>query len=252
MRCRRPTLATRRAVWVEKVEGERERVNHPSHSQVSGKSLIKTRHAPKRSTRTLGQPLHVFVSGRRCFFAHPPPRVARQPMALCLPGRALPVTAAAAPSSRILQPPSATAARARMAAAPNVLLAAGRRRLGAAVSSVWTVRGASSASAASRTMTVRTMAAASSSDASREIKTKGVTDVVGTTDAEGAGARNGGYPFADIEARWQKHWADNKTFKTPEKIDTTKPKFYALDMFPYPRCVNGRDERELPTSKPQP
>ncbi len=35
-----------------------------------------------------------------------------------------------------------------------------------------------------------------------------------------------------IEKKWQKYWADNKTFKTEN--DTSKPKFYALDMFPYP------------------
>ncbi|UCZ52365.1 leucine--tRNA ligase [Bacillus shivajii] len=35
-----------------------------------------------------------------------------------------------------------------------------------------------------------------------------------------------------IENKWQKHWEENKTFKTEE--DATKEKFYALDMFPYP------------------
>ncbi|MGL4374215.1 MAG: leucine--tRNA ligase, partial [Turicibacter sp.] len=35
-----------------------------------------------------------------------------------------------------------------------------------------------------------------------------------------------------IEKKWQNYWLDNKTFKTSE--DTSKPKFYALDMFPYP------------------
>lgn len=44
------------------------------------------------------------------------------------------------------------------------------------------------------------------------------------------------YPFAEIEAKWQRYWADHKTFRTPEfkDLDTSKPKFYALDMFPYP------------------
>ncbi len=42
------------------------------------------------------------------------------------------------------------------------------------------------------------------------------------------------YPFKEIESRWQDYWEDNKTFKTPEKIDRSRPKFYALDMFPYP------------------
>ncbi|MEW9500742.1 leucine--tRNA ligase [Jeotgalibacillus marinus] len=35
-----------------------------------------------------------------------------------------------------------------------------------------------------------------------------------------------------IEKKWQKHWADHKTFKTTD--DLGKKKFYALDMFPYP------------------
>ncbi len=40
------------------------------------------------------------------------------------------------------------------------------------------------------------------------------------------------YNFTEIEKKWQKHWHENQTFKTP--IDTQKPKFYVLDMFPYP------------------
>lgn len=40
------------------------------------------------------------------------------------------------------------------------------------------------------------------------------------------------YPFKEIEKKWQKYWADNKTFKTG--TDTNKPKYYVLDMFPYP------------------
>ncbi|TDM04581.1 leucine--tRNA ligase [Macrococcus carouselicus] len=36
----------------------------------------------------------------------------------------------------------------------------------------------------------------------------------------------------EIEKKWQQYWADNKTFKTEEHSE--KPKFYALDMFPYP------------------
>lgn len=35
-----------------------------------------------------------------------------------------------------------------------------------------------------------------------------------------------------IEKKWQQYWADNNTFKTEN--ETEKPKFYALDMFPYP------------------
>ncbi|HSG65435.1 MAG TPA: leucine--tRNA ligase, partial [Gammaproteobacteria bacterium] len=43
-----------------------------------------------------------------------------------------------------------------------------------------------------------------------------------------------GYPFREIELKWQRYWDDNKTFKTPERIDTSRPKYYVLDMFPYP------------------
>ncbi len=37
---------------------------------------------------------------------------------------------------------------------------------------------------------------------------------------------------ASIEPKWQTHWQTNKTFKTV--TDATKPKYYILDMFPYP------------------
>jgi leucyl-tRNA synthetase len=42
------------------------------------------------------------------------------------------------------------------------------------------------------------------------------------------------YPFAKIEAKWQAYWLKNKTFRTPDEPDPSRPKFYALDMFPYP------------------
>ncbi len=40
------------------------------------------------------------------------------------------------------------------------------------------------------------------------------------------------YDFQSIERKWQAWWAENKTFKVSE--DPSKPKFYVLDMFPYP------------------
>ncbi|WP_055447557.1 leucine--tRNA ligase [Lacinutrix mariniflava] len=40
------------------------------------------------------------------------------------------------------------------------------------------------------------------------------------------------YHFNDIEAKWQKYWAENQTFKASNNSD--KPKYYVLDMFPYP------------------
>ncbi|MDA8975166.1 leucine--tRNA ligase [Akkermansiaceae bacterium] len=46
------------------------------------------------------------------------------------------------------------------------------------------------------------------------------------------------YPFDLFEPKWQSHWAENKTFRTPgpgdEGFDASKPKYYILDMFPYP------------------
>lgn len=41
------------------------------------------------------------------------------------------------------------------------------------------------------------------------------------------------YNFSEIEKKWIKYWDEHKTFKTEVK-DFNKPKFYALDMFPYP------------------
>ncbi|MFV0420445.1 MAG: leucine--tRNA ligase [Dysgonomonas sp.] len=40
------------------------------------------------------------------------------------------------------------------------------------------------------------------------------------------------YNFKEIEKRWNKYWADNNTYKVTE--DKNKPKYYVLDMFPYP------------------
>ncbi|GHA44793.1 leucine--tRNA ligase [Salinimicrobium marinum] len=40
------------------------------------------------------------------------------------------------------------------------------------------------------------------------------------------------YNFNKIEADWQKYWAENQTFKASNNSD--KPKYYVLDMFPYP------------------
>jgi leucyl-tRNA synthetase len=57
----------------------------------------------------------------------------------------------------------------------------------------------------------------------------------------------GAYDFTQIEAKWQKYWLENKTFGTPDGTDgtrnrkpdpalplTQRPKYYVLDMFPYP------------------
>ncbi len=44
------------------------------------------------------------------------------------------------------------------------------------------------------------------------------------------------YKFDEVEKKWQKYWENNETFKT-DIWDFSKPKFYALDMFPYPSGV---------------
>jgi len=40
------------------------------------------------------------------------------------------------------------------------------------------------------------------------------------------------YPFAEIEAKWQKYWDENKLFNVTE--DSNNPKYYLLEQFPYP------------------
>lgn len=39
------------------------------------------------------------------------------------------------------------------------------------------------------------------------------------------------YPFKEIEVKWQNHWKEHKHFKT---VENDKPKYYVLEMFPYP------------------
>lgn len=45
-----------------------------------------------------------------------------------------------------------------------------------------------------------------------------------------------GYNHLEIEKKWQNYWENNQTFKT-DVWDFSKPKYYALDMFPYPSGV---------------
>lgn len=46
------------------------------------------------------------------------------------------------------------------------------------------------------------------------------------------------FPFDEFEPKWQNHWEENKTFSVPnpgdDGFDPAKPKYYVLDMFPYP------------------
>jgi leucyl-tRNA synthetase len=53
----------------------------------------------------------------------------------------------------------------------------------------------------------------------------------------------GGYPFSQVESKWQKYWKEHDTFATPNRrtvledgtvVRSTKRKKYVLDMFPYP------------------
>ena len=44
------------------------------------------------------------------------------------------------------------------------------------------------------------------------------------------------YEHLQVEKKWQEYWKKNETFKT-DVWDFSKPKFYALDMFPYPSGV---------------
>ncbi|NUN97195.1 MAG: leucine--tRNA ligase [Candidatus Omnitrophica bacterium] len=53
-----------------------------------------------------------------------------------------------------------------------------------------------------------------------------------TAPAESRAKSPGAYDHQAIEAKWQRYWLENKTFKA--EIDRARPKFYVLDMFPYP------------------
>ena len=41
------------------------------------------------------------------------------------------------------------------------------------------------------------------------------------------------YDFTAIEKKWQAYWEKNRTFRTEDFVPG-KPKYYVLDMFPYP------------------
>src|SRR5688500_12367602 len=50
--------------------------------------------------------------------------------------------------------------------------------------------------------------------------------------ANDTGNERNDYDFHALESKWQGYWAKHQTFKTGE--DPKKPKYYVLDMFPYP------------------
>jgi leucyl-tRNA synthetase len=47
------------------------------------------------------------------------------------------------------------------------------------------------------------------------------------------GKRESTYDFAQIEKKWQEYWQENRTFRATD-CDGSRPKYYVLDMFPYP------------------
>ena len=48
-------------------------------------------------------------------------------------------------------------------------------------------------------------------------------------------SRHSDYDFKAIEARWQAYWEEHQTFRATE--DAAKPKYWVLDMFPYPSAA---------------
>jgi leucyl-tRNA synthetase len=49
-------------------------------------------------------------------------------------------------------------------------------------------------------------------------------------------SQKGLYNFGEIEKKWQKFWQENKTFRAMD-CDQSRPKYYVLDMFPYPSAA---------------
>ena len=58
------------------------------------------------------------------------------------------------------------------------------------------------------------------------------------------------YNPKEIEAKWQKYWLENETFKAEN--NSTKPKYYVLDMFPYPSGAGLRTLKAGPSQVGQP
>ncbi len=74
----------------------------------------------------------------------------------------------------------------------------------------------------------------SASTLRRAFTTTTVTTLKSTSETSApAAAAATGYPFAEVESKWQKFWDENETFKTPVR-NPEKEKKYVLDMFPYP------------------
>lgn len=72
----------------------------------------------------------------------------------------------------------------------------------------------------------------------RRIRSSAANDKVNETEQKKPSQQivNRAYPFHEIEPKWQRFWEQYRTFRTPDDdIDMSKPKYYILDMFPYPR-----------------
>ena len=92
--------------------------------------------------------------------------------------------------------------------------------------------GASIAAPAARTLCRRAFASSSFGPAA-VLGCRFMSAVDEQEKSEAASAPPQGYPFAEVEAKWQAYWEKKQTFKTLER-DLAKPKKYVLDMFPYP------------------
>lgn len=112
-------------------------------------------------------------------------------------------------------------------AAPSIgaSLAARQQRLGCMRSAMWPQARRRHAVASSAAPAAAAAAAAAGAAATAE-----------KAAADASGKPSTAYPFPEIEQKWQDYWLANKTFRTPDQVDTSKPKYYVLDMFPYPRC----------------
>ncbi len=68
-------------------------------------------------------------------------------------------------------------------------------------------------------------------------KMTSTTESESTSSPSGSSSESGpgsSYPFTEVQAKWQAYWKEHNTFRTDPNCDKTKPKYYVLDMFPYP------------------
>mmetsp|Transcript_38026 Transcript_38026/g.55787 ORF Transcript_38026/g.55787 Transcript_38026/m.55787 type:complete len:904 (+) Transcript_38026:212-2923(+) len=84
-----------------------------------------------------------------------------------------------------------------------------------------------------RTVTRASTTAASYKITTRSMSSSSVDEKTSSTSGATPEEDSGVYPFTQVEKKWQARWEAEKTFQTPVR-DTSKPKKYVLDMFPYP------------------